>query len=227
MAGYELRPVAIDRHAGRWPLALTAMVGLVASMLIVKPWSAVVGSFVGPPVAPLRLAAGAPPAVAPPGAGAAAAPRTAEAPNGLGSLARHSGSWGVGAAGLDAQDGRNSWAAWTAVSPAPASSVAGLPASPSSGLCDRVPTLPANALFIAVSNAADVPADRTIGAWWWEHGTATPLEGEIHQVTPAGDRGIDYVVRNDGGAWLAGRYVFRLSAGDRAVDLAVCVAATP
>jgi len=224
MAGYELRPVAIDRHAGRWPLALTATVGLVASMLIVKPWSAVVGGLVGPPVvAPAAAIAAAPAAIS--AGGAPAAPRTPEAPSGLESLARHSGIWGVGAAGLDAQDTRGSWAAWTAVSPAPARTTAGVPTSPSSGLCDRVPTLPTNALFIAVSNEADVPVDRSLVAWWWDHGSATPLEGSIHQVTPAGDRGIAYVVRDDGGPWPAGRYVFRESAGGDAVDLAVCLAA--
>jgi hypothetical protein len=221
MAGYELRPVAIDRHAGRWPLALTATVGLVASMLIVKPWVAIVRDFAGPPVAD-RAAAVAPAPVVVPAPGT----RT-QAPEGLGSLARHSGTWGVGASEPGSVDGPEPWGAWTAVTPAPATTVAGLPASPSSGLCDRVPTLPANASFMAVSHETDVPVDRTVLAWWWDQGTATPLEGAIHQVTPTGDRGIAYVVRDDGGPWPAGRYAFRVEANDQAVDLAVCLVTTP
>jgi hypothetical protein len=220
MAGYELRPVAIDRHAGRWPLALTATVGLIASMLIVKPWAAIVG-FGAPPAADHAAAAARPPVVLP-------APGTpSQAPDGLGSLARHSGTWGVGATGLGAQDQAGPWVAWTAVTPTPATTSAGLPTSPSSGLCDRVPTLPVDALFIAVSHEADVPVDRHVLAWWWDRGTATPLAGTIQQVTPAGDRGIAYVVRDDRGPWPAGRYAFRVAAGDQAVDLAVCLVTAP
>jgi len=53
------------------------------------------------------------------------------------------------------------------------------------------------------------------------------VQGSIHQVTPAGDLGIAYVVRDDRAPWPAGRYVFRLAAADQAVDLAVCLVATP
>jgi len=223
MAGYELRPVAIDRHAGRWPLALTATVGLVASLLIVKPWTAIASGF-GPSMPVVdRAAAVVPPVVGLPAPGAAAS----EAPSALGSLAQHSGTWGVGASGLGPHNEAEPWSAWTAVTPTPASNVGGLPASPSSGLCDRVPTLPSDALFVAVSNEADVPIDRRVLAWWWDRGTATPLEGIIRQVTPSGDRGIAYVVRDDRGPWPAGRYVFRLASGDQAVDLAVCFVANP
>jgi hypothetical protein len=221
MAGYELRPVAIDRHAGRWPLALTATVGLVASMLVVKPWAVIAVGF--GPSTPVVDRAPAPP----PGGPAAAGAVASQAPSALGSLAQHSGTWGVGASGLGPHNEAEPWAAWTAVTPTPAKTIAGLPASPSSGLCDRVPTLPADALFIAVSHESDVPIDRRVLAWWWDHGSATPLEGAIRQVTPSGDRGIAYVVRDDRGPWPAGRYAFRLAAGDQAVDLTVCLVANP
>jgi hypothetical protein len=221
MGGYELRPVVIDGPAGRAPLALTVVAGLVASMLVIKPWSAVFGLFDAPhaAVAP-RAATAAVPAV-PPSASAASA---SEAP-GLGSLARHAGTWGVGASGHRA-NAAEPWVRWTAVAPSQAASASATPAGPSGGLCDRVPTLPTDALFIAVSNETDVPIDRHVTAWWWDRGTATPLPA-IHQVTPPGDRGIAYVVRDDGMAWAAGRYVFRLVAGDDAVDLVVCLATGP
>jgi hypothetical protein len=223
MAGYELRPVAIDRPAGRTPLALTAAAGLLAALLVVKPWSVILGGFdVTGPVerqAPAAAAVG----IVPPAAGVAAS----EAPSVLGSLARHSGTWGVGASGLGPHNEAEPWAAWTAVEPAPAAVGPGAPASPSRGLCDGVPTLPTDALFVAVSHEIDVPVDRTVLAWWWDHGTAKDLQGSIHQVTPTGDRGIAYVVRNDRAPWPAGRYVFRLAAADDAVDLAVCLVPTP
>ena len=216
MAGYELRPVAIDRPAGRRPVALTAAVGLATAMLVVKPW-AVVGSGFDVPVSVERRASAA---VTPPAA-------ASQAPSALGSLARHSGTWGVGASGLRPDIDAEPWATWTAVEPAAVAVGAGSPASPSSGLCDAVPTLPTDALFIAVSHELDVPIDRTVSAWWWDRGTVTPLAGSIDQVTPAGDRGMTYVVHDDRAPWVAGRYVFRLAAANDAVDLAVCLVATP
>jgi hypothetical protein len=224
MAGYELRPVAIVRPAGRWPLALSAAAVLVAAMLMVKPWSVIIVGFEAPaPVEHRAPAAVAPAAVAPPVATTSAS----DAPSALGSLARHSGTWGVGASGLGPQNEAEPWAEWTAVEPTPVAVGAGAPASPSRGLCDGVPTLPTDALFIAVSHESDVPVDRTVFAWWWDHGTAKSLGGSIHQVTPTGDFGIAYVVRDDRAPWPAGRYVFRLATADNAVDLAICLVATP
>jgi hypothetical protein len=223
MAGYELRPVAIDRPTGRWPLALTAAAGLLAALLVVKPWSAIVGGLDATRPVERQAPVATAPGIVPPPAGVSAS----EAPSALGSLARHSGTWGVGASGLGPHNEAEPWAAWTAVDPAPVAVGTTGPASPSRGLCDAVPTLPTDALFIAVSHERDVPVDRTVFAWWWDRGTATSLQGSIHQVTPAGDLGIAYVVRDDRAPWPAGRYVFRLAAADRAVDLAVCLVATP
>ena len=222
-AGYELRPVTIARPAGRWPLALTVAAGLLAALLVVKPWSVIVRGFdVAGPVE-RRAPAATAPGIVPSAAGVAAS----NAPSALGSLARHSGSWGVGASGLGPHNEAEPWASWTAVTPTPVSVNAVVPASPTSGLCDGVPTLPTDALFMAVSHETDVPIDRTVLAWWWDHRTAIPLEGAIHQVTPAGDRGIAYAVRDDRAPWPAGRYTFRLVARDQAVDLAVCLVANP
>jgi hypothetical protein len=223
MAGYELRPVAIDRPAGRWPLALTAAVGLFAALLVVKPWSMIVAGFDVPGPVERRAPAAVASGIAPPAARVSAS----QGPSALGSLARHSGTWGVGASGLGPHSEAEPWAAWTAVDPAPVAVGAAAPASPSRGLCDGVPTLPTDALFVAVSHERDVPVDRSVFAWWWDHGSAKDLQGSIHQVTPTGDRGIAYVVREDRAPWPAGRYVFRLAATDQAVDLAVCLVATP
>jgi hypothetical protein len=222
MAGYELRPVAIDRPAGRSPSAFVAAAAVVAAMLVMKPWTVIAGfEAPGPIEARAPAAAGPPPATVVGSPGAAS-----EAPSTLGSLATHSGTWGVGASGTGPHHEAEPWAEWTAVTPTPASLTAGAaPASPSRGLCDAGPTLPADPLFIAVSHETDVPIDRRVEAWWWDDDSAMPLDGAIHQVTPTGDRGIAYVIRNDRAAWPAGRYAFRLIAGDRAVGLAVCLVA--
>jgi hypothetical protein len=45
-------------------------------------------------------------------------------------------------------------------------------------------------------------------------------------VVPAGDAGISYLVRRDRAPWPAGRYELQLVAGDRAMALAFCLAAS-
>ena len=219
--GYELRPVTIARPAGERPIALVAVLALVGVLVVLKPWE--------------LAGADRPPATRPePAANAAAdpaqpvaAPVTASAkPAGPGSLAQHSGTWGVGASGIGPHNEAEPWAEWTAITPMPVAAPALAPLSPSKGLCDGVASLPTDPLFIAISHESDVPIDRHVLAWWWDVGTPTPLTDAIHQVTTA-DRGIAYVIRNDHSPWPAGRYEFELVAGADAVGLTVCLVANP
>ena len=222
-AGYELRPVTIARPAGHGPVGLVAALVLVGMLVVLKPWD-LIGPDPGPATRPVQAPPAAVPAQAVAGpAGAAAA---SSKPSGVGSLAQHSGTWGVGASGIGPHNEAEPWAAWTAVAPEAVASTALTPQSPSKGLCDGVATLPSDPVFIAISHESDVPADRRVLGWWWDVGTPTPLADTIHQVTTA-DRGIAYVIRNDRSPWPAGRYEFQLAAGTDAIALTVCLVATP
>lgn len=224
-AGYELRPVTIGRSAGQGPLAIVAAIGLIGVLLVLKPWVFLGGSGAGDPgdaQAPQPAAVAAP--ADQPGPAQSGAPSSD--PSALGSLAQHSGVWGVGASGLGPHNEAEPWAGWTAVTPEAIASSTGVPNAPSRGQCDGVPTLPSDPLFIAISHETDVPVDRRVVAWWFDVGTPTPLVDEIHQVT-TGDRGIAYVIRNDRSPWPAGRYEFDLVAGDQAAGLTVCLNGRP
>ena len=221
-AGYELRPVTIARPAGQRPTALVAALALIGVLVVLKPWD-VVGNDPGPAPAPQQAAA---PQVAVAPAQPVAAPAGASfKPSGLGSLAQHSGTWGVGAAGIGPHNEAEPWSEWTAIAPVAVASTALEPPAPSNGVCDGVPSLPADALFIAISHESDVPVERHVFAWWWDGGAAAPLADAMLQVTTA-DRGIAYVIRKDRSPWPAGRYEFELAAGDDAVALTVCLVAT-
>lgn len=223
-AGYELRPVTIARPAGHRSLALVAALALIGTVaVVVKPWES--ARLDGAPTTErdrAQVAAAQQPIAAP----AAAVPAASSKPSPLGSLARHSGSWGVGASGIGPHNEAEPWADWTPVTPLAIASTSLAPESPSTAHCDGVPTLPTDPLFIAVSHESDVPVDRHVLGWWWDAGTPTPLAGTIHQVT-TGDRGIVYVLRNDHAVWSAGRYEFHLVAGADAVALTVCLAGLP
>jgi hypothetical protein len=220
-AGYELRPVTIGRAAGQRPTTLVAVLAVIGVLVVLKPWD-LVGFDGGPAPQP---AAAQQRGIAPAHL-VAAPPAASSKPSGVGSLAQHSGTWGVGASGIGPHNEAEPWAEWTAVTPEAVASTALTPRSPSNGLCDGVATLPSDPVFIAISHEADVPADRRVLGWWWVVGTPTPLADVIHQVTTA-DRGIAYVVRNDRSPWPAGRYEFELVAGTDAVALTVCLVPTP
>ena len=219
-AGYELRPVTIARPAGHRPTTLVATLALIGMLVVLKPWDLVAAA-----TSPAIRAADAPRAAAPAQVVPAAAAASSK-PSVLGSLAQHSGTWGVGASGIGPHNEAEPWAEWTAITPIAVASSSVVPRYPSRSMCDGVASLPADPLFIAISHEADVPADRRVLGWYWDDGTPTPVAGAIHQVT-TGDRGIAYVIRNDRSSWPAGRYEFELVAGPDVVALTVCLVATP
>lgn len=215
---YEVRPIPIGRPARRSPAFAVAAAALVVGLALVKPWD-----WSGAQEAAARaVMTDASPVASPvPTVPAATAPAT------IGSLATHSGTWGIGIAGLGQRDGDPPWVDWTAVVPEPAGDTPGrIAMGPGTGICAGVPALPAGALFVAVTSPADMPLDRRLVAWWSDGGRTASLAGSIRQVTAVGDRGVSYLVRHDRAPWTAGRYEFHVDADDRRHALTVCLAAT-
>jgi hypothetical protein len=214
-SAYEVRPVPVGRPARQWPIAVAAVTIAILALVVIKPWA-------------WSSAPTVPPAIAVTEAGpvqsvAIAQPVTpAEAPT-IGSLATHSGKWGVGIAGLGVDDDP-AWVDWTAVDPEPAGDTPiRIAMWPGTGVCADVPVLHERPLFFAVTGPLDLPVDRRLVAWWSDGGRTASLDGSIRQVTAVGDLGVSYVVRLDRSTWQAGRYEFHVVAGDRRVSLTVCV----
>lgn len=215
-SAYEVRPVPIGRPARRWPIVLVATTALFVGIVVVKPWA----PSRAPTAVPLAAVAEAAPIPTLPVAGPAMNDEAAT----IGSLATHSGRWGVGIAGLGDDDDDPAWVEWTPVEPEPADETPDRIAMwPGTGVCNGVPVLHERPLFFAVTGPLDLPVDRRLVAWWSDGGRTASLAGSIRQVTPVGDRGVSYLVRLDRATWQAGRYEFHVEAGDRRFALTVCV----
>jgi hypothetical protein len=218
-AGYELRPVTIERSAGRRPIVLFLVASFAVGIVVLKPWAIV-------PATPVEAAivAPAPVTVVPP---AVPVPLVVAAPTSgppvIGSLAAHSGTWGVGVAGVGPRYDGETWADWTAVDPWPASPTAERVETGPRAACSNVAALYDGALFVALTNPSDVPIDRSVRAWWWDGSDAVSLADSTRIVVPAGDAGISYLVRRDRAPWPAGRYELQLVTGDRAMALGFCL----
>jgi hypothetical protein len=216
-AGYELRPVTIERSAGRRPIVLFLVASIVVGVVVLKPWTIVPAPAVEPAiVAPATVAVVPPPVPAP-------RVLSTQGPPVIGSLAAHSGTWGVGIAGIGPRYDGESWADWTAVDPWPASPTSERVATGPRAACSNLGTLYDGALFVAVTNPSDVPIDRSVRAWWWDGAEPTSLADTTRIVVPAGDAGISYLVRRDRAPWPAGRYELQLVAGDRAMAMGFCL----
>ena len=139
------RPVAIARPARRRPIGTLAALGsIIAVVLLVKPWA-------GPPspTAEGRVVKPAPAATA--AIPARPIPTEPAAP-GIGSLAGHSGTWGVGTAGLVARDLAGSWVDWAPVTPVDVEPAAGPPtADDGRQPCLGSPVVVGGPLFVAVT----------------------------------------------------------------------------
>ena len=115
----------------------------------------------------------------------------------IGSLARHSGTWGVGDAGLGPRIEREEpWADWVPVEPEAATdtpstscSGRGRASVPASRGCST------SRCSSPMTSSPDLPVDRRLEAWWTDGGRAASLDGSVHQITPVGERGISYLVR--------------------------------
>ena len=145
----------------------------------------------------------------------------------IGSLARRSGTWGVGDAGLGPRIQREEpWADWVPVKPEAATdSPIYVVLWPGTGICAGVPRLLDQPLFFAVTSSPELPVDRRLEAWWTDGGRVASLDGSVHQITPVGDRGISYLVRNDLAPWPAGRYEFHVEGGGHAYAVTICIPA--
>jgi len=224
-AGYELRPVTIERSAGRRPIVFFLVASLLVGVVVFKPWAIVTATPVMPAVVAPAVVAPAPETVVRP---AVALPRvlSTPGPSVVGSLAAHSGTWGVGVAGVEPRYDGETWADWTAVAPWPASPTVERVATGPRAACSNLAPLYGGALFVALTNPSDVPIDRSVRAWWWDGSEPVSLADATRIVVPAGDAGISYLVRRDRAPWPAGRYELQLVAGDRAMALAFCLAAS-
>ena len=215
-SAYEVRPVLIGQPTRQGPIALAAAAALIVGLVVLKPWAWSGGPTAGKQAAVVEAAAVQSVADAGPVATGAVAT--------IGSLATHSGTWGVGIAGLGHRYDDPPWVNWTAVEPEPTSDTPGRIAMwPGTGICGGVPALPDGPLFFAVTGPLDLPVDRRLVAWWSDGGRTASLDDSIRQVTAVGDRGISYLVRLDRAPWPAGRYEFHLEAGDRRFALTVCL----
>jgi hypothetical protein len=96
---------------------------------------------------------------------------------------------------------------------------------PGTGICAGVPRLLDQPLFFAVTSSLDLPVDRRLEAWWTDGGRVASLDGSVHQITPVGDRGISYLVRNDLAPWPAGRYEFHVEGGGHTYAVTICIPA--
>jgi len=243
---FEVRPVTIPRRSGVRPALAVGVAAIFIGLVVVKPWTWT-GESPSTAVASAPVAVGTPqatteppaavtvdaPVPVPPGwpalaqAGDPLANPGTRLPLTIGSLARRSGTWGVGDAGLGPRIEREEpWADWVAVKPEPATdSPIFVVLWPGTGICAGVPRLLDQPLFFAVTSSLDLPVDRRLEAWWTDGGRVESLDGSIHQITPVGDRGISYLVRNDGAPWPAGRYEFHVSGGGRAYAVTICIPA--
>lgn len=243
---YEVRPVTIPRRSPIRPALAIGLAAILIGLVVVKPWG-----WIGEPrahavaIAPSAeptptartdpTAAVTPEATFPttPGwpaiaqAGDPLADPGDRLPLTIGSLARRSGTWGVGDAGLGPRIEREEpWADWVPVKPEAATDAPiFIVLWPGTGICAGVPRLLDQPLFFAVTSSLDMPVDRRLEAWWTDGGRVASLDGSIHQVTAVGDRGISYLIRNDGAAWPAGRYEFHVEGGGRAFAVTICIPA--
>jgi hypothetical protein len=237
--GYEMEPRPIERstHRGAWVVVGAVVISMAVA--IVKPWSI---PAVAPPDAreipspmtspsarterPVALAQI--PAPTWPAASYASAPTwsaASEAEGALRALTDHSGTWGIGNAGVGPRMLRDEpWADWAAVSPEVAANLPLHVATwPDTNLCTGYASIYDRPSIVAVTTPADIAPDWRLVGWWTDGVNAADLAGSVRQVSPAGNRGISYLERTDRAPWPPGRYEFHVIAGGRAFALTVCL----
>ena len=245
-SAYEVRPVTIPRRGSFRPALALGLAAILIGLVVVKPWGWR-SEPRSPAVAVAPTAERTPPAVTDPTTAVTPDapipttpgwPAVAQAgdplgdpgsrlPLTIGSLARRSGTWGVGDGGLGPRIERDEpWADWVPVKPEAATdSPIFIVLWPGTGICAGVPRLLDQPLFFAVTSSPELPVDRRLEAWWTDGGRVASLDGSVQQITPVGDRGISYLVRNDQAPWPAGRYEFHVDGGGHAYAVTICIPA--
>ena len=244
---YEFLPAGLGRSSpGRLVGGISVAVMFV-SLAIAKPWAGPSSSDV-PASSPANVRAegsapGPAPSVTAVGGGLVAPPpaepswpaiandatptgvSASQAKEALGSLAIHSGGWGVGNVGFGPRWVRDEpWFDWAAVVPEAATEgPLRIVMWPGTSLCDGYPTINDLPSFVAVTAPTDFSPDRRLTGWWTDGGRIASLDGSVRQISLTGDRGISYLERVDGAQWPPGRYEFHVVAGERTVALSVCL----
>jgi hypothetical protein len=239
---YEMEPAPIGRSNDRRLPAVVGTIVVLLAVVVLKPWD---GPALAPPTAPAQRSVASPatapelaarpvaePAVEVAPTWPAAASPTATADDSmsqagtvLGELTVHSGTWGVGNAGVGPRLVRDEpWADWTAVAPETTGDGPGhIAIWPGTSLCKGFPTIYDRPSVMAITAPADLVAKRGLVGWWTDGAHVANLAGSVLPVSLAGNPGISYLERTDDAPWPAGRYEFHVIAGARTVALTVCL----
>ena len=236
--GYDLEPRPLGRTGHRRVGLVIVAIVLFLAVVLLKPW-------VGPPAPSTTERLATPEPAASPGVfavvplapqadpswPAASIPSTladataSQAEGVLGALSVHSGTWGVGDAGVGPRMLRDEpWTDWVALIP---ETVDAGPLHvltwPGTDACGGFPQIYDQPSLVAVTAPPDLAPDWRLTGWWTDGYKVAGLEGSVRQVSPAGNRGISYLERTDRAPWPAGRYEFHVIVGQRTVALTVCV----
>lgn len=237
--GYDVEPRSLGRSSRRraWVVVGAAVVFL--SAVVVKPWVGSPATPAAPAVAPGPSTQAPVEAVAPIAvvrrespiwpAGSRSTPAAdgtaLEAEAALGALAAHSGTWGVGDAGVGPRMLRDEpWTDWVRISP---ESILDVPIHlatwPDTDPCANFPVIYDSPSLVAVTAPADLVPDWWLSGWWTDGNQVASLAGSVRQVSPAGNRGISYLERTDREPWPSGRYELIVIAGASTVSMTICL----
>jgi hypothetical protein len=136
-------------------------------------------------------------------------------------LSSRSGAWGIGSAGWGISPVSGSpWTGWEPVDPVSVAS--GASREPPS--CAALEWLRAG-IVVGVTVPPGLPPDWKVDATRYGPDGGVAPAMPVTQVSPAGNRGIAYLVRSDAGAWRTGAYRFTIRAGSSTVTLDSCLVA--
>jgi hypothetical protein len=135
-------------------------------------------------------------------------------------LSGRSGAWGIGSAGWGIGPVSGSpWSAWTPADPREVSGRALPP--PACATLDRL----RGGIVVAVTAPRGLPPDWAVDVTRYDgEGVALPPM-QVRQVSPAGNRGVAYLIRPDDGPWPPGAYRFGIRTASGTVALDTCLLA--
>lgn len=238
---YEVERVPIGRRRDRVVPAIVGAMALVLAVVLAKPWAEPSAS---PSAAPALIVAATPGlpsagdatpdrARVPGSSGwpAAATPArldltaVSQAETAIGLLSAHSGTWGVGNSGVGPRLLRDEpWSDWAAVTPeVTGDAPSRIGTWPGTAVCAGLATIYDRPSLVAITAPSELAPDWRLAGWWTDGTNVAPLIGSIHQVSPAGNRGISYLERTDRAPWPAGRYEFHVISGTTTLSLTICL----